>query len=108
MAPAQRGIGRLEAPRDEGGESPGLFLQIIEALKMINPVLDAFSDAEHHGGRRAHAQLVCSPMHADPVFGQALEASDLVTHFVVQNFSSAARNRVEAGIAKTNNRIPQA
>ena len=108
MTPAQRGIRRLKTPRDEGGKSASLLLQFIQTLKVIDALFDVFSHSEHHGSRCAHAQLVRGAMHADPVFSQALEASDLETDFVVQDFRPSARNRVEPGVTQANNRVPQA
>ena len=56
---------------------------------MIDAVLILFADAEHHRRCRAHPDLVRGAMDIDPVFGQALEACDLVADFVVEYFCPA-------------------
>src|SRR5207302_1195952 len=66
------------------------------------------ADAEHHGGGGAQADLVRRAVHADPVFGQALEAGDLVADFVVENLGAAAGDGIESGIAQAENGVPNA
>jgi len=100
VAAAQGGVLGLEAPGDEGGESSGFFLQIVEALKVVDAVSVVLSHSEHHGRRGPHADLVGRAVDVDPVFGEALEAGDLVADLIVEDFSAAAGNRVQAGIAQ--------
>ena len=66
-ASAEGGVLGLEGPGDEGGESAGLFLQIVDVLEVIDAMLDGFADAEHHGGGGPHAELVGGAMDAHPV-----------------------------------------
>ena len=47
-------------------------------------------------------------MHIDPVFGQALQARDLVAHFVVQNLRAATRNRIQPRIPQPHDRVTNA
>ena len=76
-------------------------------LEVIDAMLECLAHAEHHGGGGAHAQLVRGAMHVDPVFGQALQAGDLVADFVVENFRAAAGNGIEPGIAQAANGVAQ-
>ena len=69
-------------------------------LEVVDAVLVGLADAEHHGRRRPHAELVRGAMHVEPVVGEALQARDLVAHFVVENFGAAAGDGVESGIAQ--------
>jgi hypothetical protein len=71
VAAAEGGVVRLEAPGDESGEASRFFLQVVEFLKMVDAVLVAFADAEHHGGGGAHAELVSGAVDVDPVAGEA-------------------------------------
>ena len=96
-----------KAPGDECGEAAGLFLQIVEPLEVVDAVFDVLAHAEHHGGGGAHAQLVRGAVHVDPVFGQALQAGDLVADFVIQNFRAAAGNGIESGIAQADDGVAQ-
>src|SRR5690242_17410842 len=105
MPAAQGGILRLEAPGDEGGESTGFFLEIVEPLEVVDAVLKALTHAEHHGGGGTHAQLMRGAVNIDPVFSQALEAGDLVANFVIQNLSATAGDGIETGIAQPPDRI---
>ena len=107
MAAAQRSIRRLETPGYECGESARLFLQFKEPLKVIHAMFKALAHPEHHGSGRAHAELVRRAVHADPVFGQAFQAGNLIAHLVIQNLRAATRNRIEPGIAQAHDRIPQ-
>src|SRR5579859_384471 len=99
MTSAERGVCGLEAPRDECCKTSGLFLQFVETLEVIDAMLVLLADTEHHRRGRAHADLVRGAMHVDPIIGQALEASDLVADFVVENFRASAWNGIETGIA---------
>src|SRR5215472_11909569 len=74
---------------------------------MVDAMLELFADTEHHGRRGPHAELAGCAMNADPVFGEALEAGDLVADFVVEDLGAAARDRVETRIAQTRDRIVQ-
>ena len=104
-APAERGVRRLEAPWDECREAAGLFLQFIKPLEMIDAVLELFADAEHHGGGRPHAELVSGAMHVEPVFSQTLQTRNFVANFIIENFSAAAGNGIEAGVPQARNRV---
>ena len=64
-------------------------------------MLEVLAHAEHHGGGGAHAKLVRGAVHVEPVFGEALQASDPLADFVVENFRAAAGNGIEPGIAQT-------
>ena len=44
-------------------------------------------------------------MYIDPIIGQAFQARDLVTDFVIQNFRAPARNGIEPGVAQTRNGV---
>src|SRR5215469_4830031 len=105
LAAAERSVGRLERPGDERGKASGLFLQVVERLQVIDPVLKLFSNAKHHGGSGAYAQLMSGAVHVEPVFGQALQARDAVAHFVVENFGTPAGDGVEPGIAQAGDGI---
>src|SRR6516225_4715685 len=105
MTAAESGILRLETPWDKCSKSAGLFLQIVEPLEMIDAMLVIFSDPKHHGRCRTHADLVRRAVNIDPVFGQALQAGDLVAYFVIQNFRSSARNGIEPGVPQSQNRV---
>ena len=104
-ASAQRRVLRLKRPGDECGEAAGFFLQIVDGLEMIDAMFVGFAHAEHHGRRGSHAELVRRTMNVEPVVGKALEARDLVAHFVVQNFGAAAGDGIESGIAQSLDRV---
>ena len=106
-AAAERGVVRLEGPGDEGGEAAGFFLQVVDVLEVIDPVLQLLAAAEHHGGGGAHAELMRGAVDAQPVFGEALQAGDFVAHFVVEDFGAAAGDGVEAGIAQARDGVAQ-
>ena len=72
---------------------------------MIDAMLVVFADAEHHGRRGPHAELVRGAMNIEPIVGQALQARDLVAHFVVQNLRAAAGNGIKSGIAQALDRV---
>ena len=86
----------LKAPRDEGGEAARFLLKIVENLQVIDAMFDRFANAKHHGGSRAHAELMRGAMHLQPIGSEAFEARNFVAHFIIQNFSSAARDGVKA------------
>ncbi len=65
-----------------------------DMLEVIYAVLERFAHPEHHGRRRAHTNFVGGAMDVKPVFGDALQARDLVSHFIVENLRPAARNRL--------------
>src|SRR6266853_4494700 len=94
MATAQGGVTRLEAPWDKRSKAAGLFLQFVHALEMINPMLKSLAYSKHHGCGGAHAQLVRGAVDVEPVVGQAFQARNFVTHFVVQDLRAAAGDRV--------------
>ena len=54
-AAAEGGVVGLEAPRDEGGESAGFFLELANDIEVVDAVFEGFADAEHHGGGGAHS-----------------------------------------------------
>src|SRR5258706_7818412 len=108
MAAAEGGVVRLKAPRDECGEASGFFLEVVELLEMVDAVFVILADAEHHGRGGAHADLVGGAGDVDPVVGKAFEAGDLVADFVVENFSAAAGDGIESGIAQAENCVANA
>ena len=91
---------RLKAPGNEGGESAGFFLQLANDFEVIDALVECFAHAEHHGGGGAHAELMGGAMHADPVFGAALQAGDALANFVVEDFGAAAGDGVESCVAQ--------
>src|SRR5438105_15795831 len=98
MTPAKRSVLRLECPREEPGKSAGFLLQVVDDLKVVHAMLEFLAASEHHGGGRAHAELVSGAMDVQPISGEALQAGDAVAHLVVQNLGAAARDGIEAGI----------
>src|SRR5258708_6884430 len=108
VAPAECGVVRLEAPRDEGGEASGFFLEVVELLEVVDAVFVVFAYAEHHGRSGSHADLVSGAVNVDPITRQAFEARDFVADFVVENFGAAAGNGIESGIAQAENRVANA
>src|SRR5271167_1798650 len=104
-ASTKRSVLRLKRPGDERGEAAGLFLQFVDALEVVDAMLVALADAEHHGRRGPHAEHVSGAMHVEPVIGQAFQARDLVAHFIVENFGAATGNGIESGIAQPPDRI---
>ncbi len=105
VPPAERGVLRLEGPRDEGGEAARLFLQIVDHLEVVDALLQRFAYAEHHGGGGAHAELVRGAMHVHPVLCEAFETRDAEAHFVVQDFGATPGDGIEPGIAQARNRV---
>jgi len=95
---AQRGVLALEGPRDERGESTGLFLNLADHVEVVHALFDGLAAAEHHGRGSAKPQRVRRAMHFDPVIGRRLEAADAAPHIVVQDLGPAAGNRIEAGV----------
>src|SRR5580692_5992857 len=75
---------------------------------MVDAVFDRFADAEHHGRGGPHAELVGSAMYQQPVRSQTFQTRDLVADFIVENFGTAARDRIESGVAQPGNRVPHA
>ena len=108
MTAAESGILRLKAPWDESGEAAGFFLQIVEFLQMIDAVFVTFADSEHHGCCGPHADLMGGAVNINPITGEALQASDFVADFVVENFGAAAWDGIEPGIAQAQNRVANA
>src|ERR1035441_3272468 len=108
VASAERGIGGLETPRDERGDSARPLLQIVNNLQMVDAVLDGFPDAKHHSRGGSNAKLVRGAMHLQPIGGQAFQPSDFVANFVVEDLSAAAGNRIESRVAQPRNRVAHA
>src|SRR5579872_3798525 len=50
---SERGVFTLEEPRYESGKAASLFLQPPNALQVVDPMLQRFAAAEHHGRRGA-------------------------------------------------------
>ena len=98
----------LETSGDEGGEPAGLFLQTADNFKMIDALVVGFTNAEHHGGGGAHAELMRGAMDADPVFSVAFNTSNAMADVVVENFRTSAGDGIEAGIAQTDDGVAQA
>src|SRR4051794_32072228 len=105
MTTAKRGICRLKSPRDECGETARLLLKLVETLQVIDAMLVVLSHAEHHRRSRSHADLMRCPVYVQPVFSQALQASNLVTDLIIQNLSTATRDRIQTGIPQPHDRI---
>src|SRR6185437_11454925 len=95
----------LEAPGYEGGEAAGLFLQAAHLLEVVYPLLEGFAYTEHHGGGGSHAELVCGAMHQNPFVGSAFEASDALADIVIENFRTASRDGIEAGVAEADDSV---
>src|SRR6185437_2638528 len=66
-------------------------------------LLKRFAHPEHHCRRGAHAELVSSAMHADPIFGAALETGNTEPHIIVEDLGAAARNGIKSGIVQPRN-----
>src|ERR1700752_1353532 len=107
MTSAKGGVRRLKTPGDESRKSARFFLQVVKSLKMVNAMLELFAHPKHHGGRRSHAEFMGGAVHADPVFGQAFQAGNLVANLVVQNLGATPGDRVEARVAQARDRIVQ-
>ena len=99
-ASAQCRVLRLERPGNECGEAASFFLQIVDALEVVDPIFISFADAEHHSGGSPHAELMCGAVHIEPIVSEAFEARDFVADFVVENFSAATRNGIKSGITQ--------
>src|SRR5262249_16870182 len=93
---AEGSVLALEGPGDESGEAAGLLLQIADELQMAHALFESFPAAEHHGGGGAHAELVSGAVDVDPLVDRALQARDAMADGVVEDFSAAAGDRVEA------------
>src|SRR5205085_765845 len=107
FASAKCRVLRLEAPGNERGESARLFLQVIDALKVISAVLESLSHAEHHRGSGTHAKLVRGTMHGDPVFSEAFQSRDAMPDFVIEDLRTATGNGVEAGVSQSHDGVAQ-
>ena len=59
---------------------------------MIDAVFVVFTDTEHHGRGGAHAELVGGAVNIEPVVGEALQARNLESHFVVKDFCATTGN----------------
>ena len=101
--PAESSVLRLEGPGDEGGEASGFFLQVVDALEVVDAVLFGFANAEHHGGSGLHAKFVGDAVNVEPILGGALEAGDFGANFIVEDFSTAAGNRLQSGLHEAAN-----
>ncbi len=105
---AERGVRRLIRPRDESGESAGLrqaqssrlVLQLADAHEVFDAVAERLDVAEHHRGRRRHADPVCRAHHVEPLGRRALVWADRLAHGLDEYLGAAARQRVEARVAQ--------
>src|SRR5260370_40361 len=88
---------RLEGTGNKCSESPRLILQIAQPLKMANPVMDCFADADHHRGRGAQAKPMGFTMNHQPFISLAFERTNRLTDFIIQNFTTTSRHGVETG-----------
>ena len=104
-ASAEGGVMRLEAPGDERGESAGFFLEAADDFEVIHALVEGFVDAEHHGGGGTHAELMGGAMDENPVVCAAFEAGDAMADSVVEDFSAAAGDGVEAGVAQADDGV---
>src|SRR5271167_1444236 len=75
---------------------------------MVDAVFVILAYPEHHGRGGAHADLVGGAVNVDPVVGQALQASNFVADFVVENFGTATGDGIESGIAQAENGVADA
>lgn len=90
----------MKAPGDESGKAAGFFLEAADVFQVVDPVIDGFSGAEHHGGGGADAELVGCAVDIQPFFGIAFEAGDSVADFVVKDLCTGTGDRLETGVAK--------
>ena len=108
MPSAQRSVGGLETPGNKCGKTAGLFLNPAHNVEVIHALFDRFAAAEHHGRSGAHAERVRGAVHVDPVLGAAFQPTDAMAYGFVQNFGSAAGNRIETRVAQASDRVAQA
>ncbi len=83
----------------------GFFLELADALEMIDAVLQGFAAAEHHGGGGAQAEGMRGAVDFHPVVTGAFEAGDLAADFVVENFRAAAGDGLQARVLETLNGV---
>ena len=90
------GVFRLERPGDERRKSTGFVLKIAQALKVTDPVMNGFTDANHHRGRRAKTKRMGRAMNHQPLIGFAFQWADGFTDFIIQNLAAATRHRIQS------------
>src|ERR1700722_13954544 len=72
---------------------------------MIDPLLEAFPYAKHHGGGGTQAQLVSRAMHRNPILGRAFQPCNAMPYFVVEDLGAAAGNGSQPCIPQPRNGI---
>src|SRR5229473_6261475 len=105
---SKRGIFGGKHPRNEGGETAGIFLNAPQPFEMVDAMAQLFAAAEHHGGGGAQSQRMGHAVHFFPVITRALQTRNFRADFVVENFRAAARNGLQPRVHQPLNRFADA
>ena len=92
----QLGHGRiagLEGPRDKSRETAGRVLEVADAGKVFQPVLDGLAETDDHGGGAAKAEPVGLGHDRDPFVGRALVGRNRASDRVGQDLRPAPGQR---------------
>src|SRR5688572_22307820 len=85
----------LERPGNECREAPRFVLEGAELLEMIDAMTNGLTNSGHHRAGGTQAEFVSFAVNHKPFFAAALQGTDVVSHFVIQNFAAAARHGVQ-------------
>ena len=72
---------------------------------MLDALFERLDVAVHHRGGRRHALAVRLAHDFEPLVTLRLLRGEDLAHAIDENFATAARNRVETGIAQARNRV---
>src|SRR5690606_21802680 len=93
----QAGVLRMEGQRNERLEAASLVLELAQANQMIDPVKGVLEMAVKHCGVAAQAELMSRAVDVDPATGVGLVLADLVAHFGMEDFGTAAGKAPQPG-----------
>ena len=75
-------------------------LQVAHPEEMLDPVGVALAQPVHHRHRRLHPLAMGFLLHAEPLLGLRLLLGHAFAHRVHEDLATAARDRVEPGLAQ--------
>lgn len=97
----------LKAPCYERAKRRALVLQVANAVKVLDPVLERLHMPEHHARGAADAELRRRAHAVEPFVGRVLVGCDYLSDSVHQNFSPRTGNGMQTGRFESLERIFQ-
>src|SRR5207247_6684076 len=94
------GILGLECPGNECGEASSFILEISQALKVPDTMIDALANPDHHCCSGTHPQPVRLAMDHQPFVRLALERTDRIPNFIIEDLTPAAGHGIQTSILK--------